>query len=182
METLPPLICCWPFKKAATRIRKSPVAEKIPRLEILDHSHMIRSDSPTSGFLYEYSCESIDPVESLAFVGPFGSPITGSDGRRTIDANRYILALADLHLVITGLRSFQCVTNYKLLVLGIIRWGDEMDGVPGLLVEMRARKNDRPVCCGYGKRRPGYDRFPTRTWSFVPLWQNAVWRGSDRNR
>ncbi len=31
-----------------------------------------------------------------------------------------------------------------------------------------------PFASGCGKRRPGYDRLPTRTWSFVPLWQIAV--------
>jgi transposase len=68
----------------------------------------------------------------------------------------------------------QSVTNYKPFVFGTIRWGDTVDDVRSLQVEMRARKNGRPVCSGCGEKRPGYDRLPTRTWSFVPLWQIAV--------
>lgn len=65
------------------------------------------------------------------------------------------------------------VTNYKPFVFGRVTWGTEDDSLT-LRVEMKSRKNGRPICSGCGKRRPGYDRLPRRTWHFVPLWQIAV--------
>lgn len=43
-----------------------------------------------------------------------------------------------------------------------------------LEVQIEARANGRPVCSGCGKRRPGYDRLPARSFQFVPLWNLAV--------
>ena len=44
----------------------------------------------------------------------------------------------------------------------------ETDGV--ITARIVPRKNSRPVCSGCGKRRPGYDTLPERTWRHVPLW------------
>ena len=65
------------------------------------------------------------------------------------------------------------VTNYKPFKFGRVTL-EEVGEQPTLRVEMEARKNGRAICSGCGKRRPGYDRLPQRTWSFVPLWQIAV--------
>jgi transposase len=65
------------------------------------------------------------------------------------------------------------VTNYKPFVFGRSSWGGDDDQVT-VRVEMKSRKNGKPICSGCGQRRPGYDRLPQRTWSFVPLWNFAV--------
>ena len=65
------------------------------------------------------------------------------------------------------------VTCYKPFVIGRVSWAADEERL-ALHVEMKARKNGRPVCSGCGERRPGYDRLPPRTWEFVPLWQIAV--------
>jgi transposase len=41
-------------------------------------------------------------------------------------------------------------------------------------VDIEPRANGRPVCSRCGKRRPGYDRLPVRSFEFVPLWGIAV--------
>lgn len=46
---------------------------------------------------------------------------------------------------------------------------------PTLEVEIRSRRNGRPICSGCGQVRPGYDRLPARRFEFVPLWGMAVW-------
>lgn len=45
---------------------------------------------------------------------------------------------------------------------------------PVLEVEIRPRKNRRPVCSGCGVPGPGYDTLPVRRFEFVPLWGIAV--------
>ena len=65
------------------------------------------------------------------------------------------------------------VTNYKPFVFEKVEL-DEAQGRMSLRVRVRARANGQPVCDGCGRRRPGYDRLPERTWEFVPLWQIAV--------
>jgi transposase len=65
------------------------------------------------------------------------------------------------------------VTEYKPFVFGRV-WLEEDSVRPTVRVQMKARKNGQPVCSGCGKRRPGYDRLPERTWEFVPLWQITV--------
>jgi len=45
---------------------------------------------------------------------------------------------------------------------------------PTIEVEIRARRNGRPICSGCGQVRPGYDRLPARRFEFVPLWGIAV--------
>lgn len=44
-----------------------------------------------------------------------------------------------------------------------------------LMVQVRARKGSRPICSGCGRKGPGYDRLPARTFEYVPLWGMAVW-------
>ncbi len=41
--------------------------------------------------------------------------------------------------------------------------GDEIE------VEIRPRKESRPICSRCGRRGPGYDRLPRRRFAFVPL-------------
>jgi len=45
---------------------------------------------------------------------------------------------------------------------------------PVLEVEIRPRKNGRPVCSSCGLPGPGYDTLPVRRFEFVPLWGIAV--------
>lgn len=45
---------------------------------------------------------------------------------------------------------------------------------PVLEVEIRPRKNSRPVCSVCGIPGPGYDTLPVRRFKFVPLWGIAV--------
>jgi transposase len=65
------------------------------------------------------------------------------------------------------------VEPFKSFVYGKVRWL-EGEGRLALEVELRARKNSRPVCSGCGCAGPGYDRLPQRRFEFVPLWQIAV--------
>ena len=71
----------------------------------------------------------------------------------------------------------QTILNFvepvKSFVYRRVSWADEASR-PTLRVEVEHRKNSRPICSGCHKVRPGYDRLPTRTWEFVPLWQIAV--------
>jgi len=46
---------------------------------------------------------------------------------------------------------------------------------PVLEVEIRARKNSRPICSGCRRRGGTYDRLPARRFLFVPLWQLQVY-------
>jgi transposase len=68
---------------------------------------------------------------------------------------------------------FNRVTNYKPFVAESAEL-EAGEGGPRLVVQMRSRKNGRPVCSGCGKRRAGYDRLVARRWEFVPLWQIPV--------
>jgi hypothetical protein len=43
-----------------------------------------------------------------------------------------------------------------------------------LEVDIKPRRNSRPICSGCHRRRPGYYRLPGRRFEFVPLWQIAV--------
>jgi transposase len=45
---------------------------------------------------------------------------------------------------------------------------------PTIEIEVRARRNGRPICSGCGQLRPGYDRLPARRFEYVPLWGIAV--------
>ncbi|MCI0355595.1 MAG: ISL3 family transposase [Acidobacteria bacterium] len=61
------------------------------------------------------------------------------------------------------------VEKYKSFVYGPARWVEDAERLT-LEVELRSRKNGRPVCSGCGRVRPGYDRLPERRYQFVPLW------------
>lgn len=61
------------------------------------------------------------------------------------------------------------VEKYKSFVYGQARWVEGAERMT-IEVEVRARKNGRPVCSGCGQRRPGYDRLPQRRYESVPLW------------
>ncbi len=65
------------------------------------------------------------------------------------------------------------VTNYKSFVFEKVEFDEEASRMT-LRVGVRARANGRPICDGCGRRRPGYDRLPERTWEFIPLWQIVV--------
>ena len=43
-----------------------------------------------------------------------------------------------------------------------------------LEIEIRPRKESRPICSGCGIPGPGYDTLPVRRFEFVPLWGIAV--------
>ncbi len=61
------------------------------------------------------------------------------------------------------------VQKFKSFVYGAVRW---VEGVkePTVVVELRPRSNSRPVCSGCGRKRPGYDKLPTRQFEFIPMW------------
>jgi transposase len=65
------------------------------------------------------------------------------------------------------------VEYFKSFVYGKVRWVDDA-ARPAIEVEIRPRKNSRPICSGCGQERPGYDRLPARRFEFVPLWGIAV--------
>lgn len=58
-------------------------------------------------------------------------------------------------------------------VYGAVRWR-EQGKRPILDIEIRPRKNGRPVCSGCNTLGPGYDTLPVRRFQFVPLWGIAV--------
>jgi transposase len=58
-------------------------------------------------------------------------------------------------------------------VYGAVRWR-EQGKRPILDIEIRPRKNGRPICSGCGNPGPGYDTLPVRCFEFVPLWGIAV--------
>src|SRR6185369_7770944 len=58
-------------------------------------------------------------------------------------------------------------------VYGSIKW-QERKKRPILQIEIRPRKNRRPVCSVCGIPGPGYDTLPVRSFEFVPLWGIAV--------
>ena len=61
----------------------------------------------------------------------------------------------------------------KSFVYGKARWVDDASR-PTIEVELRPRKNGRPICSGCGQVRPGYDQLPERRFEFVPLWGIAI--------
>ena len=61
------------------------------------------------------------------------------------------------------------VQKFKSFVYQSVKWSESAGGFM-LLVEIVARAHSSPICSGCGRRRPGYDTLPTRTFEFVPLW------------
>ena len=49
-------------------------------------------------------------------------------------------------------------------------------------VEVIPRQGSKPYCSGCGKRRPGYDKLPERTFQFIPFWGFAVFLRYARRR
>ena len=58
-------------------------------------------------------------------------------------------------------------------VYGAVRWR-EQGKRPILDIEIRPRRNGRPICSSCGNPGPGYDTLPVRCFEFVPLWGIAV--------
>jgi transposase len=50
----------------------------------------------------------------------------------------------------------------------------EYEGVPALLVPVRPRVGNKPVCSGCGEVAPGYDTLKERYFRFVPFWGIVV--------
>ncbi len=65
------------------------------------------------------------------------------------------------------------VQRHKSFVYRQARFRDGDDGL-ALDVTVEPRANGKPVCSGCGRKRPGYDRLPSRRFQFVPLWGIAV--------
>jgi transposase len=61
------------------------------------------------------------------------------------------------------------VQKFKSFVYARVRWAG-CDEEPALEVEVAERANGQARCSSCGRRRPGYDRLPTRRFEFVPLW------------
>jgi len=62
----------------------------------------------------------------------------------------------------------------KSFVYESVAWSD-VETKAALEVSLRPRTNSRPICARCGQRGPGYDRLPTRRFSYVPLWGIAVY-------
>ncbi|MCU7929155.1 MAG: hypothetical protein KZQ97_22385 [Candidatus Thiodiazotropha sp. (ex Dulcina madagascariensis)] len=59
------------------------------------------------------------------------------------------------------------VQKFKSFVYKSVRWVESQESLEVAVVE---RSNGKPICCGCGCQRPGYDRQPQRHFEFVPLW------------
>ena len=59
--------------------------------------------------------------------------------------------------------------KYRGFVYGEGRFLEE-EGRTVIEIEISARRNSRAMCPGCARRRPGYDRLPSRRFEFVPLW------------
>jgi transposase len=65
------------------------------------------------------------------------------------------------------------VAPQKSFVYGRIAWRADASRLT-IEVQIAPRANSRPICSGCHRKRPGYDRLPSREFEFVPLWQIAV--------
>jgi transposase len=61
------------------------------------------------------------------------------------------------------------IQKFNCFVYGSIRWVEDAKE-PTIEAELRSRANSRPICSECGRKRPGYDRLPTRRFEFVPMW------------
>lgn len=66
------------------------------------------------------------------------------------------------------------VEKYKSFVYGKARMLKE-DGELTIEVEIKARKNGRPICSGCDRAAPGYDRLPERRFEYIPVLGIAVY-------
>jgi transposase len=65
------------------------------------------------------------------------------------------------------------VEKFKSFVYGRVSL-EEDKGSPAVVVDLRPRKNNRPLCSGCGRPGPVYDHLEERRFEFVPLWGIAV--------
>jgi len=65
------------------------------------------------------------------------------------------------------------IEKFKAFVYGRVSLVED-NGNPVLVVELRPRKNSRPLCSACGQPGPVYDRLEERRFEFVPLWGIAV--------
>jgi len=61
------------------------------------------------------------------------------------------------------------IQKFNCFVYGSIRWVEDAKE-PTIEADLRPRANSRPICSECGRKRPGYDRLPTRSFEFVPMW------------
>ena len=61
------------------------------------------------------------------------------------------------------------IQKFNCFVYGSVRWVEDAKE-PTIEADLRPRANSRPICAGCGRRQPGYDRLPTRSFEFVPMW------------
>ena len=61
------------------------------------------------------------------------------------------------------------IQKFNCFVYGSVRWVEDAQE-PTIEADLRPRANSRPICAGCGHKRPGYDRLPTRSFEFVPMW------------
>jgi transposase len=65
------------------------------------------------------------------------------------------------------------ISRFKSFVFVRVIWSS-LAPSHELEVEIRPRANSKPICSGCQQPAPGYDRLPERRFTFVPLWNIAV--------
>jgi transposase len=65
------------------------------------------------------------------------------------------------------------VQRHKCFVYGAVHFRAGADRL-ALEIHLEHRANSKPICSSCRRKRPGYDRLPTRHFEFVPLWGIAV--------
>jgi len=60
--------------------------------------------------------------------------------------------------------------NYKGFVFDKGRFGENIDGTPTILVEIRPRKGSKMICSSCGMTAPGYDTLAPRRFEHIPIW------------
>ncbi len=65
------------------------------------------------------------------------------------------------------------VAPQKSFTYDAVSWANDGDYL-ALEVRIEPRRATRPICSGCHRKRPGYDRLPSRRYQFVPLWQIPV--------
>lgn len=66
------------------------------------------------------------------------------------------------------------VEHFKSFVYGKARLVEDAPRLT-IEVEIKARKNGRPICSGCGRAAPGYDRLPERRFEYIPVLGIAVY-------
>lgn len=61
------------------------------------------------------------------------------------------------------------IQKFNSFVYGAVHWAEGAKE-PTIEVELRPRKNSRPICTVCGRRRAGYDRLAKRRFEFIPMW------------